>query len=156
MFFTLLPQIKKIIITPQVHPKELKSTHNIGDAQNVRLHSGLFNHFYDFPVTSQFYDRFHKLCHTHYSLPEWTCWSQVKTIRSHDGCQLFRTTWCCATSPFKARWKSAKQQCLAYNWTLEFFKKLGIGEWDSFCEKCIMGYSKKSNDVWKNSLNSIL
>ncbi len=43
-----------------------------------------------------------------------------------------------------------------YNWTLEFFKKLGIGEWDSFCEKCIMEYSRKSNDVWKNSLNSIL
>ncbi len=43
-----------------------------------------------------------------------------------------------------------------YNWTLEFFKKLGIGEWDSFYEKCIMVYSKKSNDVWKNSLNSIL
>ncbi len=34
-----------------------------------------------------------------------------------------------------------------YEWTLEFFKKLGIEEWDSFCEKCIMFYSKKSNDT---------
>jgi len=38
-----------------------------------------------------------------------------------------------------------------YEWTLEFFKKLGIDEWDSFCEKCIMFYSKKSNDIWKKS-----
>ncbi len=38
-----------------------------------------------------------------------------------------------------------------YEWTLEFFKKLGIEEWDSFCEKCIMFYSKKSNDSWKKS-----
>ncbi len=38
-----------------------------------------------------------------------------------------------------------------YEWTLEFFKKVGIEEWDSFCEKCIMFYSKKSNDTWKKS-----
>ncbi len=38
-----------------------------------------------------------------------------------------------------------------YEWTLEFFKKLGIEEWDSFCEKCIMFYSKKSNDAWVKS-----
>ncbi len=38
-----------------------------------------------------------------------------------------------------------------YKWTLEFLKKLGIDEWDSFCEKCIMFYSKKSNDTWKKS-----
>jgi len=36
-----------------------------------------------------------------------------------------------------------------YKWTLEFFKKLGIDEWDSFCEKCIRFYSKKSNDTWE-------
>jgi len=35
-------------------------------------------------------------------------------------------------------------------WSLEFFKKLGIDGWDSFCEKCIMDYSKKSHEVWKN------
>ena len=38
-----------------------------------------------------------------------------------------------------------------YEWSLEFFKKLGIGEWDSFCEKCITFYSKKCNDTWKKS-----
>ena len=24
-----------------------------------------------------------------------------------------------------------------YQWTLKFFNKLKIGEWDSFCEKCV-------------------
>ncbi len=38
-----------------------------------------------------------------------------------------------------------------YNWSLEFFKKIGIDEWDSFCEECIMFYSKKSNNIWKNT-----
>ncbi len=38
-----------------------------------------------------------------------------------------------------------------YQWSLEFFGKLGINEWDSFCEKCIMIYSKKSNDIWEKS-----
>ncbi len=38
-----------------------------------------------------------------------------------------------------------------YKWTLEFLKKLGIDEWGSFCEKCIMFYSKKSSDTWKKS-----
>ncbi len=38
-----------------------------------------------------------------------------------------------------------------YKWSLEFFKKLGIDEWDSFCEKCIMFYSKKSDDTWEKS-----
>ena len=37
-----------------------------------------------------------------------------------------------------------------YEWTREFFRVLEIGEWDSFCEKCIMNYSKISNDSWKN------
>ena len=36
-----------------------------------------------------------------------------------------------------------------YQWSLEFFEKLGINDWNSFCEKCIMIYSKKSNDAWK-------
>ncbi len=38
-----------------------------------------------------------------------------------------------------------------YKWSLEFFEKLGIGEWDSFCEKCIMIYSEQSNDTWEKS-----
>jgi hypothetical protein len=39
----------------------------------------------------------------------------------------------------------------AYKWSLKFFKKLGIGEWDSFCESCLMIYSKKSKDFWDES-----
>jgi len=38
----------------------------------------------------------------------------------------------------------------SYDWSLEFFKNIGIDEWDSFCEECIMFYSKKSNNTWKN------
>jgi len=37
-----------------------------------------------------------------------------------------------------------------YSWTLEYFKKLKIGEWDSFCEKCLIEYSKESFEVWKS------
>lgn len=37
-----------------------------------------------------------------------------------------------------------------YTWTVNFFKNLEVDEWDSFCEKCIMKYSKKSFEVWKN------
>jgi len=36
-----------------------------------------------------------------------------------------------------------------YKWSLEFFEKSDISEWDSFCEQCIMFYSKKSEDAWK-------
>jgi hypothetical protein len=39
----------------------------------------------------------------------------------------------------------------SYDWSLKFFKKIGIDEWDSFCEECIMNYSKKSNNAWKNT-----
>lgn len=38
-----------------------------------------------------------------------------------------------------------------YKWSLEFFRKLEIDKWDSFCEKCIMYYFKKSNDAWEKS-----
>ena len=38
-----------------------------------------------------------------------------------------------------------------YKWSLEYFKKLEISEWDSFCEKCIMEHSKKSQENWNNS-----
>ena len=37
-----------------------------------------------------------------------------------------------------------------YKWSLEYFKKLEIDEWDSFCEKCLLEYSKESFDSWKN------
>ncbi len=41
-----------------------------------------------------------------------------------------------------------------YKWSLEFFKKLDIDEWDSFCEKCLMEYSEKSKKTWNESKNS--
>ncbi|RMW36324.1 MAG: hypothetical protein EA439_00485 [Nitrosopumilus sp.] len=39
-----------------------------------------------------------------------------------------------------------------YNWSLEYFKKLNIDEWDSFCEKCLLEYSKESFDAWKTQI----
>ena len=35
-----------------------------------------------------------------------------------------------------------------YMWSLDFFKKLEIDEWDSFCENCMIEYSKKSKTEW--------
>ena len=35
-----------------------------------------------------------------------------------------------------------------YKWSLDFFKKLEIDEWDSFCENCMIEYSKKSKAEW--------
>jgi len=37
-----------------------------------------------------------------------------------------------------------------YEWTLKYFTNLKIGEWDSFCEKCMIEYSKISIAAWKN------
>ncbi|MBT4973373.1 MAG: hypothetical protein HOM82_03900 [Thaumarchaeota archaeon] len=41
-----------------------------------------------------------------------------------------------------------------YQWSLKYFKKLGIGEWDSFCESCLKLYGKNSNDEWNESKNT--
>jgi len=41
-----------------------------------------------------------------------------------------------------------------YEWTKEFFRILTIGEWDSFCEKCIMEYSKILKKAWENNTKS--
>ena len=35
-----------------------------------------------------------------------------------------------------------------YKWSLRYFKKLGINEWDSFCDRCMMTYSKESQEKW--------
>ena len=43
-----------------------------------------------------------------------------------------------------------------YEWTLKFFNQLQIDEWDSFCEKCIMMYSKKLDDAWQNQKSQVL
>ena len=41
-----------------------------------------------------------------------------------------------------------------YKWALDFFKKLNIDEWDSFCENCLMSYSKESKEVWEELKNT--
>ncbi len=38
-----------------------------------------------------------------------------------------------------------------YKWSLDYFEKIGIGEWDSFCEQCLTYHSKKSYEVWEKS-----
>ena len=43
-----------------------------------------------------------------------------------------------------------------YKWTLEFFKKLKIDEWDSFCGKCITIYSKELDNAWNNQKSQVL
>lgn len=42
----------------------------------------------------------------------------------------------------------------SYGWTKEFFGILGIGEWESFCEGCLLYYGKISNDVWLKYCNN--
>jgi hypothetical protein len=41
-----------------------------------------------------------------------------------------------------------------YKWSLDFFKKLNICEWDSFCESCLRIYSKESKEIWEESKNT--
>ena len=43
-----------------------------------------------------------------------------------------------------------------YEWTLKFFNQLQIDEWDSFCEECIMMYSKKLDEAWQNQKSQVL
>ena len=43
-----------------------------------------------------------------------------------------------------------------YKWALNFFKKSGINEWDSFCEKCVTIYSKELDDAWNNKKSQVL
>ena len=38
-----------------------------------------------------------------------------------------------------------------YEWSVTYFEKLGISEWDSFCEKYILSYSEGSEKEWKNN-----
>jgi len=32
----------------------------------------------------------------------------------------------------------------SYQWSLDYFKQQNIGEWDSFCESCIIHHQKTS------------
>jgi len=38
-----------------------------------------------------------------------------------------------------------------YDWSVKFFEKSGITEWDSFCEKCMSFFSKESEKEWRES-----
>ena len=35
-----------------------------------------------------------------------------------------------------------------YEWSVKYFGKSGITEWDSFCEECMSLYSKESEKKW--------
>lgn len=39
----------------------------------------------------------------------------------------------------------------SYDWSIDYFKKLKIGKWDSFCENCIKQYAEKSKSVWESN-----
>ena len=39
-----------------------------------------------------------------------------------------------------------------YKWSIEYFKKIGISEWDSFCEKCLLEFSKESFEAWESQV----
>ena len=39
----------------------------------------------------------------------------------------------------------------SYKWSVKYFEKLGITEWDSFCEACTLYYSKESEKKWNES-----
>jgi hypothetical protein len=38
-----------------------------------------------------------------------------------------------------------------YKWTLGYFAKLHITEWDSFCESCLLEYQKESADKFQKT-----
>ena len=39
----------------------------------------------------------------------------------------------------------------SYKWSVKYFEKVGITEWDSFCEVCMSEYSKESEKKWNES-----
>ncbi|MEM2160134.1 MAG: hypothetical protein QXN55_04180 [Candidatus Nitrosotenuis sp.] len=39
----------------------------------------------------------------------------------------------------------------SYEWTVRFFQKQNIGEWDSFCESCITYYQSLSKDEYEKA-----
>ena len=38
-----------------------------------------------------------------------------------------------------------------YEWSVKYFEKLGVTEWDSFCEACMLEHSKESEKKWNES-----
>jgi len=43
------------------------------------------------------------------------------------------------------------RKILSYKWSVKYFEKIGITEWDSFCEACMSEYSKESEKKWNES-----
>jgi len=43
------------------------------------------------------------------------------------------------------------QKIPPYSWCLEFFKTRKIGEWDSFCQTCLMQYQTECKDEYEKS-----
>ncbi len=39
----------------------------------------------------------------------------------------------------------------SYEWSVKYFEKSGITEWDLFCEACMLEYSKESEKKWNES-----
>jgi hypothetical protein len=39
----------------------------------------------------------------------------------------------------------------SYEWSQAFFEKSGTGEWDSFCEKCMVFHANESMKAWEES-----
>ena len=39
----------------------------------------------------------------------------------------------------------------AYEWSVKYFEELGVSEWDSFCEECMLFHSKESEKRWKKT-----
>jgi len=38
-----------------------------------------------------------------------------------------------------------------YEWSVKYFKKSGVTEWDSLCEECMSSYAKESEKKWNES-----
>ena len=73
---------------------------------------------------------------------------------SKDTAQLLLIIYNQHTPDFLRRQQFQYREEPTYKWSLGYFKKLEIGEWDSFCEKCLMEYSKKSSEIWNESKNT--
>ncbi len=43
----------------------------------------------------------------------------------------------------------------SYRWSREFFERSGIGEWDSFCEKCMGFHADNSMKAWAESRSKL-
>lgn len=42
---------------------------------------------------------------------------------------------------------------IPYEWVLKYFKKLSVGEWDSFCDNYLTIHDKELVRAWRNENN---